>query len=185
MVSSLRTCVISVPISERNEVAESAIRAVTSFALYCEDTDKKARFAATPGMLSSLASLCGEESLLRNSYQMIRSISISIFCLSVFSPTTAAALIKAGWADLLVRALRIRPDNDINTPNVDKNAIKWGCWTINKILRSVSVTFKIAFVAAGGKAALKETMERYSRNSLVKKQCKKALKILMKHSHRR
>mmetsp|Transcript_4288 Transcript_4288/g.6018 ORF Transcript_4288/g.6018 Transcript_4288/m.6018 type:complete len:194 (+) Transcript_4288:289-870(+) len=176
MKSSFWTCVISVPMSERRKVAEAAIRAFCRFALVSLLT--RTQWLKAPGLLSSLAILCGEEALLRSSEQIVNDIGRLVFFLSCFSTTNAALLVEAGWADLLVKAIRARLE--------DMEAVEWIVSGIMSVLEYGPS--RTAFIAAGAIAALQETIERYSPESnsptsrSITKRCREGLEILMKES---
>mmetsp|Transcript_24016 Transcript_24016/g.34408 ORF Transcript_24016/g.34408 Transcript_24016/m.34408 type:complete len:190 (+) Transcript_24016:441-1010(+) len=176
MKSSFWTCVISVPMSERRKVAEAAIRA---FCIFAESSfPRRTQLVETPGLLSSLAILCGEETLLRNSEQIVHDIGRLAFYLSCLSTTNAALLVEAGWADLLVKAIRARPD--------DIDAVTLIIIAIHPVLEYGPISCRTAFIAAGAIAALQETIERYSPESnsptsrYITKRCTEGMEVLMK-----
>mmetsp|Transcript_2551 Transcript_2551/g.3541 ORF Transcript_2551/g.3541 Transcript_2551/m.3541 type:complete len:97 (+) Transcript_2551:413-703(+) len=83
LVNFLQTCVISIPMNEKQKLAEAALFAITKFSVICNN-ELKAEFVAVPDLLTSLAILCGEETLLRNSDQIKKDISRSAHYLSIY-----------------------------------------------------------------------------------------------------
>lgn len=74
--------------------------------------------------------------------------------LALDNPPVAAALMEAGWADLLVRTLQARPDDKM-TANIASEAIY-------SLLAENPAVCKSFFIAAGAITALKETKERHN-----------------------
>lgn len=66
LVYSLRACVANVPLRERQVVAEATIAMVCRISMRY-DEEVNLRFVEVPGLLTSLASLCGEDTFLRSS----------------------------------------------------------------------------------------------------------------------
>mmetsp|Transcript_12846 Transcript_12846/g.17625 ORF Transcript_12846/g.17625 Transcript_12846/m.17625 type:complete len:172 (-) Transcript_12846:165-680(-) len=100
LVSSLRTCIIFLSLREKQELALGVMSMICNFAV--------------PGLLSSLPSLCGEETFLRDSKILVLWFARFSLSLSYDSPATAVILIEAGWAVLLVKAFRARPDDELD-----------------------------------------------------------------------
>jgi len=175
-VSSLRTCLNNLPLNKRQKLAEIAINVIYQFAYEGSDS-VKSRLVAVPGLLSTLASLCGEGTFLRNSHRIINDISHSAYNLSNGSPDRATALAKAGWADLLVKALRARFEHESDVDNAS--------WAIYSVLLNGPIACGAAFFAAGAESALKDTLERYSTQAIITKRfCTRALKILARGRHK-
>ena len=107
---------------------------------------------------------------LSNSQQLVGNISYSAYNLGYDCPLRAAALVEAGWADLLVRALRARPD--------DVYAVNWASLPINCLLTQNHTFCRHYFIAAGAEEALQEALERHGTNQYIRDNCKSALNIL-------
>jgi len=178
MICSFWTCVVSVPMSGRKKVAEAAIRAFSNFATTF--FNERIWLVAVPGLLSTLAILCGEEDLLRNSHQIVNDIGRFTFYLTVLDSARATVLIDAGWADLLVKAIRARRD--------DAEAVELICTAIQSLLLLHDDSpCRTAFIKAGAIAVLQETIQNYSPKSnfpdkFITKQCNESLEMLMKES---
>jgi len=149
-------------------VGEAAFKMIFEFNYHGNDSIR-AQLVAVPGLLSSLARYCKEEPLLRISQPMVAYISNAAIGLSKKSPARIAALVEAGWADLLINALRARPDDELS---VDRAS-----WAISRLLLYSPVDCRTAFISAGAEAALEETLQRYPSGNWSK-QCSEALKQL-------
>jgi hypothetical protein len=169
MVNSLQTCATSLSLSTRQEVAEVAMNMVYQFS-YSGDDAGMAKLVAVPGLLHSLASLCGEETLLDISPNLVVHISSSAFYLSIRSPAGASALVEAGWTDLLIMSLRARPH--------DVNALGITSWAIYRLLFENPAVCSASFINAGAEAALEEAVNRHPNNSYITEYCMNALGIL-------
>mmetsp|Transcript_5007 Transcript_5007/g.6915 ORF Transcript_5007/g.6915 Transcript_5007/m.6915 type:complete len:214 (+) Transcript_5007:374-1015(+) len=181
MVSSIKSCMTSVPVTERQKLAEAAMSLIRLFVSYGNNAEK-ARLVAVPDLLSSLASLCKEESILKNSTEMNELISNSVNNLSYRSSSRTLALVEAGWADLLVKTLLATPDDDV--------AVWLICSSIYLMLNENHTASKIPFVAAGAVSALEDILKIYSTPSreeddgrvvisMLKSYCTKALILLI------
>mmetsp|Transcript_4291 Transcript_4291/g.6027 ORF Transcript_4291/g.6027 Transcript_4291/m.6027 type:complete len:175 (-) Transcript_4291:128-652(-) len=150
MVFCLNTCVNSIPLMEKQELAEVTMNMFVEFVYRGTTNDEKVRLVAVPGLLSSLANLCGEETLLKNSHHLlIQDISLSVIYL-VYDDI-AAVLVDAGWTHLLVKALQARPDDEMTVGFVVS--------AIWKICDGFNLG-KTAFLAAGVMTALEESIQR-------------------------
>ena len=156
LVGAIQTCMSSVPISERQEVAEAAFQMIFHFT-HLGSESIRARLIEVPGLITSLVLLWGEEALLKNSQEMVANVGRIAFAWSRDSPSRSAALIEAGWADLIVKALLARPD--------DKRAVHYVGYAVYDILFKCSDGWKVAFVAAGAEAALEAAIKRLPRGN--------------------
>jgi len=169
LVPRLRNCSTSVSMREKYEVAEAAIETVAEFVKYGNDV-VRTRLVEVPNLLSSLVSLCGEEVLLRFSQPLVENIGRIAYNLSISNPIRAVALMEAGWANLLVRALRARLHNE--------DAAYYVTWAIHTLLSDGPLICKILFIAAGAKSTLKKTLKRHPTDNEVKRHCTHSLRIL-------
>mmetsp|Transcript_7845 Transcript_7845/g.11123 ORF Transcript_7845/g.11123 Transcript_7845/m.11123 type:complete len:269 (+) Transcript_7845:188-994(+) len=169
MVTSLRTCTTRIPLKERQKLAESALRIISRYSnLAFYDNDWIDRLVAVPDLMSSLADLCGEETFLKNSENLVTDIGYSANNL-LRNGLAATVLKEAGWAELLVKALRARPDDEIS--------VHWAIDAIFSMLDNKHVSYRTMLINAGAEAALGGT--RGTQTEITKNTCKKALFLLM------
>jgi len=168
LVVSLESCTAI----ECQQVVLAAFKMVRRFARYGDDAIKS-RLVAIPGLLSSLASLCDEEILKKNPDNIVEYIIMTAIYLSGENSAAAAALVEAGWADLLVKSLGNRED--------DKGDVDYASGAIYTLLLFGPSQCKSAFIAAGAELALEETIKRHlTDGDVVRSYCIDALKILKK-----
>mmetsp|Transcript_29978 Transcript_29978/g.41206 ORF Transcript_29978/g.41206 Transcript_29978/m.41206 type:complete len:128 (+) Transcript_29978:353-736(+) len=103
-----------------------------------------------PDLLPTLSSLCNEEGLIENSEQLVEDISNIAICLSKGSPERTAVLLEAGWANLLIRALKAW--------HRDEETIDWTTSAIHTILCNDLTNGKAAFITAGAETELMTVM---------------------------
>lgn len=169
MISSMVECATYASMKGRQDLAVAAMDVVYQFA-YSRSKLVRARLVEVPGLLSSLSNLCGEEALLKKSKELVDGICSSATSLSKGSPERAAALVEAGWAELLIRAIRIRYR--------DQESVDLASLAIYTLLSLSPADGKAAFIAAGAEGPLVVAMERYRKNRDVVRFCSKSLGIL-------
>jgi len=160
LVCTMRACCVpSVSIREKLEVALAAISVVYHFTYRNRGREIMTRLVAVPDLFASLVSLCGEHAVLGNSRYPVFDICRIAYCVSYNSPASSAVLVDAGWAELLVKALKVNLDNAKMVSNI-----------IDVLLRGYPAVWRVALIAAGAEAAIEEAIERYPTGLYVKKE---------------
>mmetsp|Transcript_33915 Transcript_33915/g.49265 ORF Transcript_33915/g.49265 Transcript_33915/m.49265 type:complete len:203 (-) Transcript_33915:349-957(-) len=154
LVFTLRICVSNASMRERLEVALLVSDMIWQLAGYGSSESVRARLVLGTCFLVPLVRLFDDEKLLSNSQLHKEVCQITTYLSKDRSSTMRAdLLISAGWANLLVKALRARP--------YDKRSLECAGVAIFCLLLYANTSSRATFNSAGAREALREALERF------------------------